>query len=131
LQERIGYLLKHPVGPPSLEVRRSYANFTYQAGSWTKPRRVVAKIEWHPANCTLASTSSSPTWRGRPRTSSASTTSAEPASSGYGKAKARSEGHGFRVALAFQMADVAISRNLFADILGLIAELRPLATSTA
>ena len=23
-------------------------NFTYQAGSWTKPRRVVAKVEWHP-----------------------------------------------------------------------------------
>jgi hypothetical protein len=21
---------------------------TYQAGSWTKPRRVVAKVEWHP-----------------------------------------------------------------------------------
>jgi hypothetical protein len=25
-----------------------YANFTYQAGSWTKPRRVIAKVEWHP-----------------------------------------------------------------------------------
>ena len=48
LQERIGYLLKRPVGRPSLEVRRSYANFTYQAGSWTKPRRVIAKVEWHP-----------------------------------------------------------------------------------
>ena len=48
LQERIGYLLKRPVGRPSLDVRRSYANFTYQAGSWTKPRRVVAKVEWHP-----------------------------------------------------------------------------------
>jgi hypothetical protein len=23
-------------------------NFTYQAGSWVKPRRVIAKIEWHP-----------------------------------------------------------------------------------
>jgi hypothetical protein len=22
--------------------------FTYQAGSWTKPRRVIAKVEWHP-----------------------------------------------------------------------------------
>jgi hypothetical protein len=20
----------------------------YQAGSWTKPRRVIAKVEWHP-----------------------------------------------------------------------------------
>jgi hypothetical protein len=48
LQERIGYLLKRPVGRPSLDVRRSYTNFTYQAGSWTKPRRVVAKVEWHP-----------------------------------------------------------------------------------
>jgi hypothetical protein len=48
LQERIGYLLNRPVGRPPNEVRRSYANFTYQAGSWTKPRRVVAKVEWHP-----------------------------------------------------------------------------------
>jgi hypothetical protein len=29
-------------------VRRFHANFTYRAGSWTKPRRVVAKVEWHP-----------------------------------------------------------------------------------
>jgi Transposase DDE domain group 1 len=27
---------------------RSYANFTYQAGSWTKPRLVVAEVEGHP-----------------------------------------------------------------------------------
>ena len=47
LQERIGYLLQRPVGRPSNDVRRSYANFTYQAGSWNKPRRVVAKGEWH------------------------------------------------------------------------------------
>jgi hypothetical protein len=48
LQDRIGYLLTRPVGRPANEARRSYANFTYQAGSWTKPRRVVAKVEWHP-----------------------------------------------------------------------------------
>jgi hypothetical protein len=48
LQERIGHLLTRPIGRPPNEVRRSYANFTYQAGSWTKPRRVVAKVEWHP-----------------------------------------------------------------------------------
>ena len=47
LQHRIGYLLKRPVGRPPNEVRRFYANFTYQAGSWTHPRRVIAKIEWH------------------------------------------------------------------------------------
>src|SRR5262245_53041406 len=48
LQDRIGYLLKRPVGRPPNEVRRFHANFSYQAGSWTKPRRVVAKVEWHP-----------------------------------------------------------------------------------
>ena len=48
LQERIGHLLTRPVGRPPNEVRRSYANFTYQAESWSQPRRVVAKIEWHP-----------------------------------------------------------------------------------
>jgi hypothetical protein len=48
LQNRIGYLLKRPVGRPPHEVRRYYANFSYQAASWTKPRRVVAKVEWHP-----------------------------------------------------------------------------------
>ena len=37
-----------PVGRPPNEVRRFHANFTYQAGSWTKPRRVIAKVEWHP-----------------------------------------------------------------------------------
>src|SRR6266487_2879014 len=47
LQHRIGYLLKRPVGRPSNEVRRFHANFIYQAGSWTKPRRVIAKVEWH------------------------------------------------------------------------------------
>jgi hypothetical protein len=48
LQERIGYLLKRPVGRPPNEVRRYHANFRYQAASWSKPRRVIAKIEWHP-----------------------------------------------------------------------------------
>jgi len=48
LQERIGYLLKRPVGRPPHEVRRYYASFSYQAQSWKKPRRVVAKVEWHP-----------------------------------------------------------------------------------
>src|ERR1700730_6810281 len=48
LQGRIGYLLTRPVGRPTNEVRCYYANFTYQAGSWRKPRRVIAKVEWHP-----------------------------------------------------------------------------------
>ena len=49
LQERIGYLLKRPVGRPPNHVRRSHANFAYQVGSRTKPRRVIAKVEWHPS----------------------------------------------------------------------------------
>jgi Transposase DDE domain group 1 len=48
LQGKIGYLLSRSVGRPPLEVRRYYASFSYRAGSWTKPRRVVAKVEWHP-----------------------------------------------------------------------------------
>jgi hypothetical protein len=48
LQQRIGWLLKRPVGRPPLEVRRYYASFSYQAASWNKARRVVAKVEWHP-----------------------------------------------------------------------------------
>ena len=48
LQNRLGHLLKRPVGRPPNHVRRSHASFSYQAGSWTKPRRVIAKVEWHP-----------------------------------------------------------------------------------
>ena len=29
-------------------MRRHYVSFTYRAQSWSKPRRVVAKVEWHP-----------------------------------------------------------------------------------
>ena len=39
LQERIGYLLTRPVGRPPNHVRRSYANFHYQAGSFKAPSR--------------------------------------------------------------------------------------------
>jgi hypothetical protein len=44
LQDKIGYLLKGPVGRPPQEVRRYYSSFSYRAGSWNKPRRVVAKV---------------------------------------------------------------------------------------
>jgi hypothetical protein len=48
LQRRIAHLLTRPVGRPPHEVRRSYASFRYQAQSWSRSRRVVAKVEWHP-----------------------------------------------------------------------------------
>ena len=44
----IAYLLMRPVGRPPDHVVRSHASFSYQAGSWDKKRRVVAKVEWHP-----------------------------------------------------------------------------------
>ena len=48
LQGSIAHLLKRPVGRPPKEVRRYHASFSYRAGTWDKPRRVVAKVEWHP-----------------------------------------------------------------------------------
>src|SRR3954453_10720466 len=48
LHRKIAHLLTRPVGRPPHEVRRSYASFRYQAQSWSRSRRVVAKVEWHP-----------------------------------------------------------------------------------
>jgi hypothetical protein len=48
LEQRIGDLLIRRRGRTSSYVERHYAKFTYQAKSWSKPRRVVAKVEWYP-----------------------------------------------------------------------------------
>ena len=47
LQREIEPLLTRPVGRPPNEPVVWYDDFQYQAASWDKPRRVVAKIEWH------------------------------------------------------------------------------------
>src|SRR3954471_16157982 len=47
LQERIGHLLTRPVGRPPSKPQVFFASFSYQAQSWARPRRVVAKVEWH------------------------------------------------------------------------------------
>ena len=47
LQESIAHLLSRPVGRPPNHVRRFHASFSYQAGTWDRKRRVVAKVEWH------------------------------------------------------------------------------------
>ena len=47
LQRTIKHLLNRPVGRPPKKPIIWYADLTYQAGSWDKPRRVVAKVEWH------------------------------------------------------------------------------------
>ncbi len=48
LQESVAHLLTRPVGRPPNHVRRFHVSFSYQAGSWDRKRRVVAKVEWHP-----------------------------------------------------------------------------------
>src|SRR6202045_2775174 len=181
LQERIGYLLKRPAGRPSNDVRRSHASFTYQAGSWSKPRRVIAKVEWHPGELYprvgfIVTNMSRPgenvvafynkrgtceqwikegkgavRWtRLSCRAFAANGVRLQLHTLAYNlgnflrtlatpepikdwsltslkekliKIGAKVVSHGRYV--AFQMAEVAISRHLFADILRLIAELRP------
>ena len=181
LQERIGYLLKRPVGRPPNGVRRYHANFHYQARSWTKPRRVIAKVEWHPGELYprvgfIVTNLSRPAERvvafynqrgtaeqwikeGKGaikwtrlscRTFAANAVRLQLHALAYNlgnflrtlvtpepikdwsltslrekliKIGAKLVSHGRYV--AFQMAEVAISRHLFAEILRFIAELRP------
>src|SRR5271154_3430882 len=40
-------MLTRPVGRPSHAPLVWYAGFLYQAQSWDRARRVVAKVEWH------------------------------------------------------------------------------------
>jgi len=47
LHRKIERLLTRPVGRPSLKPKVFYHSFQYQAASWDRPRRVVAKVEWH------------------------------------------------------------------------------------
>jgi hypothetical protein len=48
LHDRIDWLTKRGPGRPPHHVVRHYASFHYRAKSWSKPRRVVAKVEFHP-----------------------------------------------------------------------------------
>jgi len=47
LMRQIDHLLTGPVGRPSKQPIVWYHAFWYQAGSWERKRRVVAKVEWH------------------------------------------------------------------------------------
>jgi hypothetical protein len=47
LERQIAHLLKRPVGRPSKKPKALYHSFRYQAKSWDRARRVVAKVEWH------------------------------------------------------------------------------------
>jgi hypothetical protein len=47
LERKITKLLIRPVGRPSYKPVVRYKSFLHQAASWTKARRVVAKVEFH------------------------------------------------------------------------------------
>ena len=44
----IAHLLSRPVARPPHELRRLYASFRYQAQTWIRSRRLIAKVESHP-----------------------------------------------------------------------------------
>jgi hypothetical protein len=48
LYDQIGWLTKRRPGRPPNHIVRHYTSFHYRAKSWSKPRRVVAKVEFHP-----------------------------------------------------------------------------------
>ena len=47
LERHIQHLLTRPVGRPPKKPVIRYHQFMYQAGTWDRERRVVAKVEWH------------------------------------------------------------------------------------
>ncbi len=47
LYEKIDHLMTRPVGRPSAKPKIFFHDFSYQAASWKKSRRVIAKVEWH------------------------------------------------------------------------------------
>ena len=47
LYGEIEHLLNRPLGRPSFKPKIVYESLEYQAQSWKRPRRIVAKIEWH------------------------------------------------------------------------------------
>jgi Transposase DDE domain group 1 len=47
LERKVAQLLKRPVGRPSYKPVVRYKSFLYQAASWKRARRVVAKVEFH------------------------------------------------------------------------------------
>ena len=47
LCRKVEHLMTRPVGRPSHKPKVFHHAFKYKAQSWKRPRRVVAKIEWH------------------------------------------------------------------------------------
>ena len=47
LSREIDHLTTRPVGRPSRKPKVFFHDFSYRAASWKRPRRVIAKVEWH------------------------------------------------------------------------------------
>jgi Transposase DDE domain group 1 len=60
LERQIEDLLTRPRGRPSHAPLVRYRSFHYQAASWDRPRRVIAKVEHHLGELSSAWASSSP-----------------------------------------------------------------------
>ena len=115
-------------------VRRYYASFSNQAQSWKKPRRVVAKVEWHPGELYprvgfIVTNLAPPAERVGP-----STTSAAPASNGSktsnGSKKGRQRSRG-RACQCRSFAANAVRLQLHALAYNLGNFMRPLAMPAA
>jgi hypothetical protein len=77
------------------DLRRCHARFSYQAASWSKPRRVIAKVEWHPGEL-YPRVGFIVTNMSRPAERVVATTSVARASNGSREARAQSNGRGCR-----------------------------------
>ncbi len=102
LLREIEPMLTRPVGRPSNTPVVRYAGFLYQAKSWNRSRRVVAKVEWHrgelfPRIGFIVTNLTRPgqnEWCGF-------TTSGERRSNGSRKARMRSNGRGCRAMISW------------------------------
>ena len=120
LQERIGHLLTRPVGRPPRKPQVFFASFSYQAQSWVRPRRVVAKVvrlQLHALAYNLANFLRSLALPHEVEQWSLTTLREK-----LVKIGARIVRHGRYV--VFQLAEVAVPRALFAAILRRIDRLR-------
>lgn len=100
LQAEIAHMLKRPVGRPAHYVQRFYKSFRYQAASWSRSRRVVAKAEWHHGELFPRVGFIVTNLRLKSTNASSFTTSGAPASNGSKRVRTPSSGRGSRVALS-------------------------------
>jgi hypothetical protein len=139
LQEAVSHLLKRPVGSPPNYVRRFYHDVEYKAASWGRARRVIAKVEWHPGDLfprvgfVVTNLPMEPDWVIRfynQRGTAEQHLPEEVADWSLTSIQSRLIKIGARVVrharkITFQLAEVAVPRNIFGKILAAIRALKP------